>query len=190
VATETPVPPTPMPTETPPPTETPVPPTPTALACDMPQPTYYGPATNSRSPASDLEAAANRYRAGLGLPPLRRDERLVAAAEAHAKFVAEHRWQLAADAPQDLHWGPDCNTYYDRAVAHGYPPYGVAVFENVVTGPAGMTGQQMLNYLLSVEHEDPAYPIFEDIGTGCFTRTSPEPAEFACVQLYGSTNIR
>ena len=179
-----------VPTETPLPTQTPVTPTPTPLPCPRPDPPYYGPASSSPSLASDLETAANRYRGAAGLLPLKRDERLVAAAEAHARFVSEHRAQLYAKEPHDLHWGANCSTYYDRAVAHGYPAYGVAVYENVVGGPAGITADEMFRYLLSVQHEDPANPILEDIGTGCFVRTSPEPAETTCVQLYGSTNIR
>ena len=123
------------------------------------------------------------------MAPLRRDERLVAAAEAHARFVAEHRWQLSARVPDDLHWGANCTTFYDRAVNAGYPPYGVAVFENVATGPAGTSAADIFGYLMSVRHEDPADPRVEDIGTGCFVRSSPEPAEFACVQLYGTTHI-
>ena len=184
----TPAPPTAVPpTPVPPPTPTPMPP-----SCGMPEPVYYGAATSDPSLASGFEAAANEYRAGKGLPPLRRDERLVAAAEAHAKFVAENRWQLSARVPQDLHWGANCTDYYERAVSFGYPQYGVAVFENVVTGPAGTTAAQAFSFLMSVGHEDPADPRLglEDIGTGCFIRTSPEPAEFACVQVYGTTGIQ
>lgn len=180
-AAPTAVPPTPAPLPTPPP-----PPPP---SCGMPEPVYYGAAVSDPSLALGFEAAANEYRAGAGLAPLRRDARLVAAAEAHAKFVAENRWQLFARAPQDLHWGANCTTFYDRAVSFGYPRYGVAVFENVVTGPAGMSAAQAFSYLMSVVHEDPADPRLEDIGTGCFIRSGPEPAEFACVQLYGTTHI-
>ena len=198
--TGTPVPPTAMPpTAEPPPTPAPptaVPPTPVPSppppppSCGMPEPVYYGAATSDPSLASGFEAAANQYRAGRQMPLLRRDERLVAAAEAHAKFVAENRWQLSARVPHDLHWGANCTDYFDRAVSFGYPQYGVAVFENVVTGPAGTNAAQVFTYLMSVGHEDPADPRFEDIGTGCFIRSSPEPAEFACVQVYGTTHIQ
>ena len=177
----------PQPTAVPP---TPVPsPPPPPPSCGMPEPVYYGPAGSDAAFTAGFEAAANAYRANSGLAPLASDGRLATAAQTHARFVAENRWQLSARTPQDLHWGPGCTTFYDRAVSAGYPQYGVEVYENVVTGPAGTSAAQAFDYLMSVTHENPADPTFEDIGTACFVRSSPPPAEFACVQVYGGPYV-
>ena len=91
--------------------------------------------------------AINNERAWVGLPPLRANAQLTAAAQGHAIDLASGRVDLA-----DSHGGSDGSTVYDRIVQAGYRPQ----FWQEATGYGfgGDIGQMVQWWMWSPSHAD------------------------------------
>ena len=77
--------------------------------------------------ALDCLAAHNKIRQASGLPPLKLDKRLCAAAAKHAEY-------MAGGCKLD-HRGPGDEMYADRALAAGYNTDSANASENIAEGP-------------------------------------------------------
>jgi uncharacterized protein YkwD len=118
----------------------------------------------------DLETAraamlvrVNAERAKAGMPPLKRDPRLDAAAQRHAEDMMVRSYYN--------HFSPDGTSPLVRVRKAGYAPHIVA--ENIARGPFTVD-EVMDDWLLSHEHRaNLLHPAFRDLGVGIVVGRNP-----------------
>ncbi|EXU65122.1 stress protein [Streptomyces sp. PRh5] len=140
------------------------PPVPVPRVPPMPRvpPTLVAPAPASAAPALAGGASrqaldvVNAARARSGATPVALDERLTAAAEAHARAMAAHG-ALALESP-------DGTSLFHRIAAHGYRP--LTITEHIVSGPR--TPREFVDYCLEgAERRGPFHdPAVVHLGIG------------------------